>query len=183
MSFMILICYLLVVARYDGVSEFIVGTCQMFSESNVIEPTDIRDLIITEVANKALSIICGSCAEFFIQPLHSCIGDIDMFTTNVHYRAFKDENFAHSYQDVHYFCDSIVCFVIKPYDDYPSFVQLREFGEMRYNWESRTFDFDRNYDGQLFTNQNRIVDTTFHLELIEVGPAMRAFQSSDDYVP
>src|SRR6218665_873334 len=126
MILMMIVCYLLVVAIYDGVSEFIVGTCQMFSESNVKKPTDMQDLII-DVAKDELSILCGSCVEFFIKPLHSCIGDVDIFQQVLTYRAFNDENFAHSYHDVHYFCDRIECVVIEPYDYYPSFVQLRVF--------------------------------------------------------
>src|SRR6218665_2353050 len=169
MIFMMIICYILFVAMYDGVSEFIVGTCQMFSESNVIEPNDMQDLII-QVSKDSLCILCGSCAEFFIQPLHACIGDTDRFRTTLNCRAFTDENVADSYHDVHYFCDRIVCLVIVPYDYYPSFVQLRVFGEMKYNWERRTFDFIRNYDGRFLVKKSPLLKNVY---LAEVGPAVK----------
>src|SRR6218665_2225791 len=169
MIFMMIICYILFVAMCDGVSEFIVGTCQMFSESNVIEPYDMQDLI-AQVSKDSLCILCGSSAEFFIQPIHACIEDSDRLRTNLNYRAFKDENFVELCHDVHFFCDRIECLVIEPYDDYPSFVQLRVFGETTYNWERRTFDFIRNYDGGLLVRE---IPRFKNLNLVEVGPALK----------
>src|SRR6218665_1528935 len=76
-------------AMDDSVSEFIVGTCRMLpkSSSNVSESMQFRNLIQME----KYFIVSGSCAEFFIQPLHSSIGDVDFLQMKPHSLAFTGE--------------------------------------------------------------------------------------------
>ena len=120
------------------------------------------------------TILCGSCAEFFIQPLHSCIDDVDFFKMTSHSLAFTDEKPVLPY-DVRHIADTIDCFLIEPYLDYPAFVRLRLLGQMRYNWERKTFEFiQANVQRIITTTEMDEIDTDDNdEEWCKVGPASR----------
>jgi len=81
-----------VVEMEDSVSAFIVGTCRTIPKTNtdVVQSIHLKSQNFGELGLHR--IVCGSTAEFFIQPLHSCIGDIDMLELKSCYLVFTDEN-------------------------------------------------------------------------------------------
>src|SRR5688572_12429528 len=122
----------------DHVSEFIVRTCRMFPKT----PTNIFETMHLQasVSRLGYTILCGSCVEFFIQPLHRYIDDFDCFKMSSILLAFTDEKPVLPY-DVRHSANAIDCFLMEPYLHYPAFVRLRLLGEMSYNWDRKTFEF------------------------------------------
>src|SRR6218665_1449344 len=124
----------------DSVSEFIVRTCRLIPKSN----TNVFDSLHLQVAVplEHYQITCGSSAELFVQPIRSCIGDADVFRIKTCALAFTDKKPEFPYE-VRHNAEIIDCFLIEPYPDYPSFVRLRRLGQLRYNWDSKIFEFDQ----------------------------------------
>src|SRR6218665_131601 len=77
-------------AMEDIVSEFIIGTFLTFPKVN----TNVFDSMHSAYDTKSGSyfVLCGSCAEFFIQPPQKCFGDIDFFAIDGTLLAFVDAN-------------------------------------------------------------------------------------------
>src|SRR6218665_195562 len=122
----------------DIVSEFIVRTCLLIPKSN----TSVFDSLHLQVfvPFEHHGIACGSSAEFFIQPIRACIGDVDLFKIKTHSLAFTGEKPEFPYE-VRHNADIIDCFMMEPYIDYPSFVRLRPLGQLRYKWDRKIFEF------------------------------------------
>src|SRR6218665_3627652 len=131
-------CSILVAAMDDSVSEFIVRTCRLIPKSN----TNVFDYLHLQVSIPCEHhrIACGSTAEFFIQPIRSCIGDVDLFDIKAHVIAFTDMKPEFPYE-VRHNADIIDCFLMEPYLDYPSFVRLRLLGQLRYKCDRKIFEF------------------------------------------
>src|SRR6218665_3193600 len=131
---------LLVTEMEDSVSEFIVGTCRIIPKlyADFFQPVYLE----STTCDTKYRIACGSIAEFFIQPLYSCISDVDELDLRPAFLAFTDEKPVWSH-DMRYVADRVCCYVIEPYDDYPSFVRLRHFGDLKYNWSRKVFHFVR----------------------------------------
>src|SRR6218665_1551751 len=156
----------------DAVSEFIVSTCRVLPRAN----TNVFESVtsVNPKDTEAHLVVCGSCAEFFIQPLHSCFGDVDFFEVKTHSLAFAHEKPVLP-DDLRHIDDPIDCLFMEPYLVYPGFVQLRHFGQIRYNWEKKTFEL-------IQANLQRIMNTTEMEEndsadkngiFCKVGPAKR----------
>src|SRR6218665_2154463 len=130
----------------ESVSAFIVGTCRMLQKSY----TDLYQYIRFQsiAAREMYEIRCGSTAEFYIQPLRSCIGDVDIFTVRPHLLALTDNN-----SDLTYAARAITdvadCFLMEPYNDYPAFVRLRRVAQIRLNWDSKILECIQIGDKQL----------------------------------
>src|SRR6218665_3637585 len=87
-------------------------------------------------------ILCGSTAEFFIRPLNTCIGDIDYFMCSTDRLAFSGE-FPVWPNDISGLADTIECYEIKAYDEFPGFVRFLDSGELQYNWKHKEYTFNR----------------------------------------
>src|SRR6218665_554928 len=126
-------------------SKFIVGTCQLLPKSH--DP--VSNFIHTFKLNQYF-IPCGSSAEFYIRPLTPLIHDIDRLIVYTDVLAFR-EDIPILPADVSRLNDTIKCFKIVPYLEYPGFVRLQFFGEMNYNWRYKKFKFADlpNYYGRL----------------------------------
>src|SRR6218665_921986 len=122
----------------DSVSEFIVRTCLLIPKSsiNVFDSLHLQLIVPFEDNDFA----CGSSAEFFIQQIRSCIGDVDFFEIKTHALAFTDMKPEFPYE-IRHNADIIDCFLMEPYLDYPSFVRLRRLGQLRYKWDRKIFEF------------------------------------------
>src|SRR6218665_2822063 len=83
------VCSPLFAEMDDSVSAFIVGTCRTIPKIyvNVFQPVHLESTTNGEIYR----IVCGSVAELFIQPLHSCIEDIDELDLRSNDLAFVDE--------------------------------------------------------------------------------------------
>src|SRR6218665_2497512 len=124
----------------DSVSEFIVRTCLLLPKSsiNVFDSLHLQVSVPFEDNDFA----CGSSAEFFIQPIRSCLGDIDFLEIKTHALAFTDKKPEFPYE-VRHNAGIIDCFLMEPYLDYPSFVRLRLLGQLRYKWDRKIFEFEQ----------------------------------------
>src|SRR6218665_3415151 len=158
--------------HFVGLLEFIFGTCRTVSKSNINVFDSIHSQAVVPLDQYTM--FCGSCAEFFIQPFRSCVDDVDCFLIKPETLAFTDENIVMPYEFRH-ISHPIDCFLMEPYVVYPAFVRLRFLGQMRYNRESRTFEFIQKIE----TN---ILATTEIIEIIanendeswcRVGPARK----------
>src|SRR6218665_1853021 len=123
-----------------SVSAFIVSTCRILQKSNTNVSESIRLINYKEL--NAYFILSGSYAEFFVQPLHPCFGDVDCLTMKTDSLAFTDKSPALPYA-LRHIADPIKCMLIEPCLDYPGFVRLRLFGEIKYNWERNIFEFEK----------------------------------------
>src|SRR6218665_3237890 len=122
-------------------SEFIVSTCQLLPKSVYLASDHIRDLVMTRSpATKEYSILCGSSAEFYIQPLNTCITDINVLVCSADELVYSGDCPVLP-ADKSGLADTITCFEITSYEWYPSFVQLRVSGEMNFNWISKKYQF------------------------------------------
>src|SRR6218665_1883510 len=122
----------------DIVSKCIVGTCRMLPKIN----TNVFDSMRSAYDRKMLLyiILCGSSAEFFIQPLRPCFGDVDFFDIRYNLLAFTEEKPVVPY-DLCHTADPINCLLMEPYLDYPGFVRLRHLGLLLFNWKDKAFEF------------------------------------------
>src|SRR6218665_2277871 len=160
-----------------SVSDFIVGTCRTLPKSNTCI---YNKLIHFRDSEESVyhCILCGSCAEFFIQPLQPCFGDFDYLMVTSDSLVFTDEKPFLPY-DFPHIAHPIECLLMEPYHDYPTFVRLRLFGEMIYDWDRKTIKF-------VNANTREFVDTApLHencsddeeLKIAVVGPAFRTIVS------
>src|SRR6218665_136469 len=159
-------------AMDDVVSKFIVGTCRVFSKFN----TSVFDSMysIPGETSTLYCMICGSCAEFFIQPIQPCFGNVDVFQVNHKLLAFTNEKPALPY-DIRHTAYAIDCLLMEPYLAYPGFIRLRHLGLMSYNWESKAFEFIQS-DVQRILKATDIEGdgiSTNNGKWIKVGPAAR----------
>ena|SRR6218665_3011261 len=80
------VCFVVAVMD-DSVSVFIAGTCRIIQklEADVFQSIHSQ----STTSGERYKIVCGSSAEFFIQPLHSCIDDIDELELMGHHLVFR----------------------------------------------------------------------------------------------
>src|SRR6218665_3325443 len=157
----------------DVVSKFIVGTCRVLPKFN----TNVFDSMNSYYDKQCLSysIRCGSCSEFFIQPLQPCFGDFDYFEIKYNLLAFTEEKPVVPY-DLRHTADKIYCLLMEPYLDYPGFVRLRHLGLMCYNWESKAFEYYVQPDVQRFLITTEMEEADFddhYGTWYQVGPAIK----------
>src|SRR6218665_3267309 len=157
-------------AMDDVVSEFIVGTSRMFRKFN----TNVFDFMYSlhDETSSFHFIVCGSCVEFFIQPIQPCLGDIDIFLVKHKLLAFTKEKPVLPY-DIRHTAHEIDCLLMEPYLAYPGFIRLRQFGLMSYNWESKAFEFIQSDVQRILKATELEVDATKDGDWIKVGPAAR----------
>ena len=125
------------------VSEFIVGSCQFLPKSCAFA-SFAKQIPVPGPCHDPMShsIFCGSGEEFYIHPLNKCINDLDQLEFDSHKLVFIDES-PQLINDLHVsdLSDTIECYKIVPYHQYPSFVRLRLLGNMNYNWKRKIYEF------------------------------------------
>lgn len=135
------------------VSQFIKDVCparkQSFLQLNFFSECYLNNALKAKCETK---IMCGSKAEFYIDPINTCIDDTDFLESNDSRLAF-DYDYEPQLPPV--FAgnsDSIVCFRMKPYSRYPGFFRLKEIGKLLFNWQSMKYEFSRTAAGKYVAN-------------------------------
>ena len=122
-------------SHVDMASEFIVSTCQMLPKKFPPVSCHMHNLMIADepaLQECMYSMMCGSAAEFYIRPLNTCIGDIDLLFCFANKLAF-DGDFPALPSDISDLADMIQSYKIESYKKYPGFVRLQISAEMFYN--------------------------------------------------
>src|SRR6218665_636662 len=124
-------------------SDFIVQTCQLLPKWTAHASDHMHNLVLnySHPLNQ-YAIMCGSRAEFFIQPLNTCIADVDYLMCRTDRLAFSGD-FPVLPNDVSGLADTIECYEIKSYDEFPGFVRFLYSGELKYNWKHKEYTFNR----------------------------------------
>src|SRR6218665_576284 len=160
-------------AMDDSVSAFIVGTCRTLpkSNTNMYKKVHLRDPKTPGWAEHY--VVCGSCVEFFIQPLQPCMGDVDYLMVSSEGLVFTEEQPVLPYEFRH-ITHPIYCLLMEPYHDYSAFVRFRIFGEMSYDWERKTLKFV-NANTRKFVDMGDLDEngSAYNEDLVKVGPALR----------
>ena len=161
----------------DGVSAFIVGTSPVHPKlySDVFHSMQFHTMSTAKVPQQHF--LCGSSIEFYVQPINSCIDDMDTLICNADELAFT-EDIPVLPDDVSGFLDTMNCSQILPYPDYPGFVKLRSSGKMIYNWNCKKFEFQQACCTSQFLRIAMIPDTSASARIAEqerycTGPALK----------
>src|SRR6218665_1988547 len=171
------------------VSDFIIRTCQLLPRWRPHASDHMHNLTLNDShPPNQYGIVCGSTAEFFIRPLNTCIGDFDCLVCNTDHLAFSGD-FPVLPNDISGLADTINCYEIKSYDEFPGFVRLRPSGEMKYNWKSKEYTFKRNIHQsenlyafinisknsylQVLENKWRSKKKVSYLKCVDCGPALK----------
>src|SRR6218665_2232974 len=123
----------------NKVSEFIVGTWRMETEFNLRDNKVIPLLGSRHFGINRTKIICGSKAEFYIQPINPCIDDLDMLIVYNDYLAL-DSN-CEIPEGVGDRGDLIHCCKLESYEQNKSFVRLRDLIIGTFDWKSEEYKF------------------------------------------
>src|SRR6218665_3313817 len=172
-------------------SYFISETCQLIPKSCSPSSDNMHDLVIPDQSPKLYAIVCGSGAEFYIRPLNTCIGDIDILMCRADRLAFSGD-FPVLPSDISGLADAIHCYEIEPCHGIPGFVRLRDFGEMKYNWKYKKYKLNRNIDPDTYIkrditqNLNSYVDQWYGnertLPKVFCGPTIKSPSETSDSV-
>src|SRR6218665_1017735 len=172
-------------------SYFISETCQLIPKSCSPSSDNMHDLVIPDQSPKLYAIVCGSGAEFYIRPLNTCIGDIDILMCRADRLAFSGD-FPVLPSDISGLADAIHCYEIEPCHGIPGFVRLRDFGEMKYNWKYKEYKLNRNIDPDTYIkrditqNLNSFVDQWYGnertLPKVFCGPTIKSPSETSDSV-
>src|SRR6218665_3858104 len=172
-------------------SYFISETCQLIPKSCSPSSDNMHDLVIPDQSPKLYAIVCGSGAEFYIRPLNTCIGDIDILMCRADRLAFSGD-FPVLPSDISGLADAIQCYEIEPCHVIPVFVRLRDFGEMKYNWKYKKYKLNRNIDPDTYIkrditqNLNSYVDQWYGnertLPKVFCGPTIKSPSETSDSV-
>jgi len=134
----------------DLASAFIVSTCQLLPKTSSVPSGRMHNLMGSDKpAPTTYAIVCGSAVEFYIRPLNTCIGDSDILTTKADELAFSGD-FPVLPSDLSGLSDTIECYKIEPYHEYPGFVRLLVLGKMTYNWKFKKYEFVCTWGEQLY---------------------------------
>src|SRR6218665_443057 len=110
------------------VSEFLVSTCRVRSTFDITKHFGLFEscqLIARSFGSTVrIQIVCGSQAEFYIQPVNSCIDDLDMLIAGNCFLALDPSCEIHDVAGD--LCDIIACFKFESYEQNKSFVRLSD---------------------------------------------------------
>ena len=121
-------------------SAFIASTCQLIPKSSLVLSDAVHNLVASkDPSRRHYSVMSGSYAEFYIRPVITCIGDVDYIIHLAH--QLVDEDIPVLPSDIRGLPDTIECYKIEPYQNYPGFVRIRFDGEMIYNWNYNKYEF------------------------------------------
>src|ERR1700733_10926493 len=118
----------------ESVSAFILGTCRLLPKSS----TDVFEFLYRQSLTSCdtYEIPCGSSAEFYIQPIRSCIGDTDCLWLTPNSLAFANRKCKFAF-DARACADLADCFLIESCHDYPAYVKLRKVEQIKFNWDQK----------------------------------------------
>src|SRR6218665_2149268 len=152
----------------DLASAFIVSTCQLLPKSSSVLSDCMHNLMGSDkLATKTYAIVCGSSVELYIRPLNICIEDSDILMAESNELAFSGD-FPVLPSDLSGLSDTVECYKIERYHEYPGFVRLRDFGKMTYNWQNKNYEFVNTWCENVYMRVN--VDACF---VSEVSPLTR----------
>jgi|SRR6218665_581328 len=135
-----------VISNEEMASYFITETCQLLSKSFTPSSDHMHDLAMaTDYLTKGYAIYCGSEAEFYIRPLNKCIAYSDYLLARANQLSFSGD-IPVLPSDRSGLVDSINCYEIVSYREFPGFVRLRHFGELMYNWKHMEYKLKRKID-------------------------------------
>src|SRR6218665_92711 len=110
-------------------SRFITSTCQLIPRASLDYFDHMHSFVATrDPAPTEYEILCGSNAEFYIQPLNNCIDDVDSLFARIDELAFSGD-FPVLPSDMSGLADIVNCLKIEPDDRYPGFIRLQVWGE------------------------------------------------------
>src|SRR6218665_3908627 len=136
-------------------SFFIMGTCQLLSKSYSSSHDHMNSLLMSlHSIPKQYVIVCGSQAEFYIRPLNTCIADIDFLVCETDELACID-NSPVLPSDISGLAEKIRCYEIESYNEFPGFVRLRVFCEIKYSWKHKEYRHYRNLNLGLYKTTDR----------------------------
>src|SRR6218665_1962171 len=75
------------ISNVEMASEIIVSTCQMLPKQFSSVSVHLNNILLSETP--VYSIMCGSTAEFYIHPMNTCIGDLDILRSCANELAFS----------------------------------------------------------------------------------------------
>ena len=123
-------------ARARHISDLIVNCCQMNSARNLMNELAFV-LAVYRLADKYIPYTTGSCAELYIDPGKTCIGDVDLMYTMKDHIVVCDGSVVDSI-DVN---ETVEVYRIETSDCPIGYVHLRSFGQLQFNWETEQFEY------------------------------------------
>src|SRR6218665_1378210 len=167
-------------------SDFITQTCQLIPK--LYSPSSDHMHIIDLSEPKEYTIVCGSWAEFYIRPLNTCIGDIDLLLSKADRLAFSGD-FPVLPSDISGLADAIHCYEIEPCHGFPGFVRLRDFGQMKFNWKHKQYKLNSKlkHDVYLRMDRTKALNSSWFGQLEKplkasfCGPAIKSPSNDSDY--
>ena len=162
-------------------SAFITGTCQFLPKSyddNVANRRPMIQIIAFTEEPTQYAMFCGSGAEFYIRPVNSIIDDSDMLMWLASDMAFI-EDLPVLPNDVSQLNHKITCYKMEPYRSHPSFVRLRELGEMNFDWTYKKFAFSHNPLPNKYIEYKFVDDDTSGRPTVK-GPSIKRQASIND---
>src|SRR6218665_231647 len=124
-------------------SRFITGTYELIPKSFPCVSDSMHGLYGSDEQTlpNYYSILCGSSAEFYIQPFYTCINDIDVLSCRLDGLSISGD-LSLLPSDLSDLSDTIELHKIEPYDKYPGFVRLRCIGKLKFNWKCKKYEFN-----------------------------------------
>src|SRR6218665_3255175 len=122
-------------------SEFLVSTCRMHTEFNGNASSLLLALNNLKLDGSVCrSTLCGSQAEFYIQPINPCIDDLDILYANASFLAFDSSLFEMPGcpGDL---ADVISCIKLEACEHNKSFVRLGDYVLAAYDWQLEQYCF------------------------------------------
>ena len=125
-------------ARARHISDLIVNCCQMNSARNFMN--ELAFVVAFRFSSGSCSIpdLTGSCAELYIDPGDTCIGDIDLMFPEKHTIVMCDGSVIVDSIDVD---ETIDVYKIETSDCPNGYVHLRSFCKLQFNLETEQFEY------------------------------------------
>ena len=123
--------------RAQHISDLIVNCCQMNSARNSMNELAFVTAFGYDIDSCSIPDITGSCAELYIDPGDTCIGDVDLMFPRKDQIVVCDGSIVDSI-DVD---ETVEVAKIETSDCPNGYVHLRLLGELQFNWETEQFEY------------------------------------------
>ena len=123
--------------RARHISDLIVNCCQINSARNFMNECAFLAAFRFDIDSCSISDLTGSCAELYIDPGDTCIGDIDLMFPMKHTIVVCDGSIV-DFIDVD---ETIEVYQIETSDCPNGYVHLRLFGKLQFNWDTEQFEY------------------------------------------
>ena len=152
------------------ISDLIEICCRMNSGRNITDDSTFM-FAFAAIARRGIPDITGSCAELYIDPGETCIGDVDLMCPMTYHIAACDGSAAAVCSvDIG---ETMQVTLIEPSDCPNGYVYLRVFGERQFNWETGKFEFFVFNDTRLYLQ----LPDSFFFEADELHGPAKLFKS------